>query len=195
MKLIVGLGNPGVQYRLNRHNMGFMVLHRLADQLNVKLDKKGYDSLLGRGAIADEDVLLAEPQTYMNLSGKAVKQICSKFSIPFDDLIVIHDDLDLPFGTIRLKSGGGHGGHKGLVSIIDHLGGSDFSRIRMGIGKPSHKAMVEAYVLEPFTPEESQWLPQIIAKAVDVVNDTISLGIQTTMRRYHGKNFLTNEEV
>lgn len=195
MKLIVGLGNPGVQYRFNRHNMGFMVLERLADQLNIKLDKRGYDSLFGRGTIADETVLLAEPQTYMNLSGKAVKRFCHKFSTPFEDLIVIHDELDLPFGTIRLKAGGGHGGHKGLVSIIDHLGGSDFPRIRLGIGKPAHKAMVESYVLKPFTPEERQWLPHITTKAVDIVRDLISSGIQTAMRKHHGKIIITNEEV
>lgn len=195
MRLVVGLGNPGMLYRFTRHNIGFMVLNRLADQLSIKLDKRGYDSLFGRGAIADETVLLAEPQTYMNMSGRAVKQLFRKFDTPLQDMIVIHDDLDLSFGTIRLKAGGGHGGHKGLVSIIDHLGGSDFSRIRLGIGKPAHRALVEAYVLESFTQEERILLPHIMEKACDAAGELISSGIQTAMRKYHGKIIITNEEV
>jgi len=195
VKLIVGLGNPGVRYRFNRHNMGFLVLERLADQSDITLDQKGCDARFGRGNIADEAVLLAEPQIYMNMSGRAVKRLFRKFNTPFEDLIVIHDDLDLPFGTIRLKAGGGHGGHKGLVSIIDYLGGADFSRIRLGIGKPAHKAMVEDYVLEPFTPEERQWLPHIMEKACDAARELISSGIQTAMRKHHGKIIIMNEEV
>ena len=195
VKLIVGLGNPGVRYRFNRHNMGFLVLDRLADQWDIKIDQRGSGARFGRGRMKDQDVLLAKPQTYMNLSGRAVKRLVDKLKTPLEDLIVVHDDLDLPFATVRLKARGGHGGHKGLISIIDHLGSEDFQRVRLGIGKPAHKAMVEAYVLESFTTEEMQWLPQVISEASDAIAEAVSEGIQAAMRKYHGKTIKNYEEV
>ncbi|HLA05646.1 MAG TPA: aminoacyl-tRNA hydrolase, partial [Syntrophales bacterium] len=149
MKLIAGLGNPGEQYQSSRHNLGFLTLDYLAGRHDIPLKKQGFEALFGKGKIGSETVLLAKPQTYMNLSGIALERLVSYFKVDIKDLIVVHDDLDLPFETIRLKKGGGEGGHKGLMSIIQHVGSADFLRVRIGIGKPIRKSMVEKYVLSP----------------------------------------------
>ncbi|MBW2637150.1 MAG: aminoacyl-tRNA hydrolase, partial [Deltaproteobacteria bacterium] len=139
MKLIVGLGNPGPQYLLSRHNAGFLVVDALAREEDIDVDIKRFDSLFGRGSILGIPVLMAKPQTFMNLSGTTVGKIVRFFKIEIDDVIVIHDDLDLSFNDVRVKMGGGNAGHKGLRSVINHLASSEFVRIRMGIGKPSGK--------------------------------------------------------
>ena len=123
----------------------------------------------------------------MNLSGIAVRKLTDYFRIDPEDVIVVHDDLDLPFGTIRLKAGGGHGGHKGLISIIEHLGGADFIRVRFGIGRPARKSMVESYVLEPFSGDEMNLVPQLTLKAGEAVADIISAGTLAAMEKHHGK--------
>jgi PTH1 family peptidyl-tRNA hydrolase len=187
VKLIVGLGNPGMQYRLSRHNMGFLVLDRLAEQHDISIIQKNFNALLGHGKIENVPVLLAKPQCYMNRSGKVVKALKEYFKIGLEKLIVIHDDLDLPFETFRLKVGGGHGGHKGLISIIDYLGESDFIRVRLGIGKPAHKEMVEEYVLESFSAEEIKLLSSITSKAGESVAEVALSGIQAAMCKYHVK--------
>jgi PTH1 family peptidyl-tRNA hydrolase len=187
LKLIVGLGNPGKKYRKSRHNAGFMVIESLSDLHEVSLNQTLFDSAVGKGKINQEAVILAKPQTYMNLSGISVRKLTDYFRIGSDDLIVVHDDLDLPFQTIRLKKGGGHGGHKGLLSLIDHLGESDFIRVRFGIGKPERKSMVEGYVLEPFSSEEADSLPELIQKAAEALTEILTLGIQTAMGKYNGK--------
>lgn len=186
MKLIVGLGNPGEQYKASRHNIGFLILDHLARQEDILLQRQGFESCFGKGKIGDEAVLLAEPQTYMNLSGVALEKLFSYFKMDIKDLIVIHDDLDLPFQTIRLKVGGGAGGHKGLISIISSLGSSDFVRVRLGIGKPERKAMVERYVLSPFSEEEQNILPAIVKRASEVVHEIVLKGIESAMRVYQG---------
>jgi PTH1 family peptidyl-tRNA hydrolase len=140
--------------------------------------------------------MLAEPQTFMNLSGFAIQKLIDYFKLELKDLIVIHDDLDLPFGTIRLKSGGGHGGHKGLMSIIEQTGSPEFIRVRMGIGKPVHRGMVDDYVLQVFNKEEVTDLPDIVDQATSAIKELLSSGIQAAMNQYHGKtikNFI--EEV
>lgn len=194
MKLIVGLGNPGEKYRFHRHNMGFLVLDQLALQVMIPLIQKGFGTHYGSGKIGDTSVLLAKPQTFMNLSGGAVKRLVDYYKIPLERLIVVHDDLDLPFATIRVKEGGGHGGHRGLISIIDHLGGADFLRVRLGIGKPAEKALVEEYVLSPFSEEELRTLPYVVAEASDAVVEIVSSGVQSAMRRYHGKTIIKPTE-
>lgn len=188
MKLIVGLGNPGEQYQLSRHNAGFITIDYLARQYDVSLKKQRFDALSGKGKIGNEAVLLAKPQTYMNLSGIALEKLFSYFKIAVEDLIVIHDDLDLAFQTIRLKAGGGDGGHKGLISIASHLGSSDFLRVRIGIGKPIRKTMVERYVLSPFSEEELVALPRVVATASEAVQEIVLKDIQSAMRIYHGKS-------
>jgi PTH1 family peptidyl-tRNA hydrolase len=196
VKLIAGLGNPGTRYQLTRHNMGFLVLDRLAETNHIPVGQMGFEARFGKGMIAGQSVLLAKPQTFMNLSGASVRKFFEYYRINIDDVIVVHDDLDLPFGTIRFKVGGGHGGHKGLISIIDHLGTTDFSRVRLGIGKPVRKGMVDSYVLSPFSPDEMIVVPRLTSAAATALTDMLSLGIQAAMDMYHGKtinNF--NEEV
>ncbi|MDX9821044.1 MAG: aminoacyl-tRNA hydrolase [Syntrophales bacterium] len=187
MKLIAGLGNPGPRYRFSRHNAGFFVLDQLAQKHDMALSQRLFEALIGRGKIAGESVIAVAPQTFMNLSGFAVRRILDFYRVEVADLIVIHDDMDLPFGTIRLKEGGGHGGHKGLISVIEQLGNPDFVRVRVGIGKPVMREMVESYVLSPFSEEEMQMVPDIAATACDVVTEIVSSGVQAAIVKYHGK--------
>jgi len=190
MHLIVGLGNPGNRYRFTRHNIGFMVLEKLAREFKIDLKHRSFDAVWGRGKIRGTDILLALPQTYMNLSGTAVRQLVAFYKADINNLIVIHDDLDLPFGTIRLKAGGGNAGHKGLTSITDNLGSSDFMRVRLGIGKPPDKSRIEGYVLEPFaSDEELSLLPEIISTAAEAGSEIILSGVEKAITKYQ-KNIL-----
>jgi peptidyl-tRNA hydrolase, PTH1 family len=187
VKLIVGLGNPGIRYRLSRHNAGFLILDQLALEWNISVNQTFFDTHVGKGKIDGGAVILAKPQTFMNLSGIAVRKLTDYFRIALDDVIVAHDDLALPFQTVRLKVGGGHGGHKGLISLIDHLGGQNFIRVRLGIGRPARKTMVEGYVLEPFSVEEMDCLSQLTRTAAAAVTDILTTGIQAAMEKHHGK--------
>lgn len=193
MKLIVGLGNPGIRYRLSRHNAGFLIVDWFAHQQEIPIQQTLFDAHIGKGKMDGEPVILAKPQTFMNLSGIAVRKLADYFRIDTEDVIVAHDDLDLPFGSVRLKAGGGHGGHKGLVSLIDHLGEQDFIRIRLGIGKPARKSMVEGYVLEPFSPEEMDSLPPLIAEAADAATEILRFGVQKAMEKHHRKKINLEE--
>lgn len=161
MKLIVGLGNPGNQYAKTRHNVGFRVL----DFLDLDFHK-GFSGLYAKSG----DSLYLKPQTFMNCSGDSVLAAMSFHKIKPEDLIVIHDELDLPFGTVKLKKSGGHAGHNGLRDII-RLIGADFTRIRIGIGKPEHKTQVADYVLSPFSSTEEAELPKLIANAQSLLKD------------------------
>jgi PTH1 family peptidyl-tRNA hydrolase len=191
VKLVVGLGNPGIAYERSRHNAGFLVLDQLALAHDISVSQTLFDARIGKGKIAGEAVLLAQPQTFMNLSGIAVRKLADYFRTDLGDLIVVHDDLDLPFQTIRLKMGGGHGGHKGLISLFGHLGAPDFIRVRLGIGRPARKTMVEGYVLAPFSDEEMRSLPQLTRTAAEAVEDIVAFGIRTAMEKHHGKS-ITN---
>jgi PTH1 family peptidyl-tRNA hydrolase len=188
MYLIIGLGNPGSRYQFTRHNIGFMVLEKIATRWEVDLKQKSFDALWNRGKIAGTDVLLAMPQTFMNLSGNAVRKLLAYFKVDVNHLIVIHDDLDLPFGSVRLKTGGGDAGHKGLNSIITCLGSADFMRVRMGIGRPSGRTPVEDYVLQRFDSEETDLLQPIVQLASEAVADIVTSGMQQAMAKYHTKN-------
>ena len=188
MYLIVGLGNPGNRYQATRHNIGFMVLENLAHKFEVDLRQKSFNALWGKGKVVSQNVILAMPQTYMNLSGNAVRQLLAFFKTEISNLIVIHDDLDLSFGSVRLKTGGGTAGHKGLASIEENLGSSEFMRIRLGIGKPVDKSRIESYVLEPFKSDELPLLNNIIETAAGAVCEIISSGIQKAMGKYHSIN-------
>jgi len=192
MYVIVGLGNPGNRYRYTRHNIGFMVLEKLARDFEIDLKQKSFDALWGKGKINGTDVLLAMPQTFMNLSGTAVRQLVAFFKADINNLIVFHDDLDLPFGTIRLKTGGGNAGHKGLASITENLGSSDFMRVRIGIGRPSDKSRIEGYVLEPFkSDEELSMLPKIIQAASEASAEIVLSGTEKATAKCQ-KNILVN---
>lgn len=192
MYFIVGLGNPGNRYRFTRHNIGFLVLEKLAEELKIDFNHKSFDAIWGKGKINGIEILLAMPQTYMNLSGTAVRQLVAFFKADVSNLIVIHDDLDLPFGTIRLKTGGGNAGHKGLASITENLGSSDFMRVRVGIGRPSDKSRIEGYVLEPFkSDEELSMLPEIIQTASEASAEIVLSGTEKATAKCQ-KNILVN---
>ena len=168
--LLVGLGNPGPKYATTRHNVGFMVVDKLIDTLHAnKLPSSSFEGDLYK---AQSNYLL-KPLTFMNLSGESVVKVADYFKIPTEDVIVIHDDLDLPFGALRFKRGGGHGGHNGLKSIDAHTG-KEYIRIRIGIGKPEHKGEVASYVLSPFTQEEQKHLPPLIEKAADAAKELLT---------------------
>jgi len=186
--LVIGLGNPGKRYEPTRHNIGFMVLEKLAAQLEIELKQKSFNALWGKGVLAGKKILLAKPQTFMNLSGTAVRQLQSFFKTDISNLIVIHDDLDLPFGSVRLKAGGGTAGHKGLASIETNLGTSGFIRVRLGIGKPVDKSRIEGYVLEPFRKEEQVVLPEVIVRAADASAEIVLNGLQKAISKYQTKN-------
>lgn len=188
MYIIVGLGNPGRRYERTRHNVGFMVLEELASRCKVDLKQKSFNALWNKGKIAGKSVILAMPQTYMNLSGNAVSRLLAYFKGDVNRLIVVHDDLDLPFGRVRIKTGGGNAGHKGLVSISDSLGCADFVRIRLGIGKPADKTLTEGYVLEPFSKEEASVLPNIVQLAADAATEIVISDVKTAMIKYHTKH-------
>jgi PTH1 family peptidyl-tRNA hydrolase len=185
VRLIVGLGNPGKKYSHSRHNVGFLVLESLAKRFNIDIHRKKFDSLMGKGIVSDCPVVLVKPQTFMNLSGVAVEKYARFFTVHMEEVIVVHDDLDLPFNDIRIKMGGGDGGHKGLRSMIDRLGGSDFVRVRLGIDKPDRKEMVERYVLERFSEDEMKMLPHLITRACDAVGEILLSGTQTAMNKFN----------
>ena len=188
MKIIAGLGNPGDRYLFTRHNAGFMAVDRLAVNHSLSFGRKRFDALVAEGTIAGIAVTLLKPQTFMNLSGAAVGRFVHYFKCDPAELLVVHDDLDLPFGTLRIKSGGGDGGHKGLKSIIEHLGTEEFLRLRLGIGKPSHKDFVESYVLEPFGSEERTRLPDVLDRACDALEEILRSGPQAAMNRFNARN-------
>ncbi|SDK60286.1 aminoacyl-tRNA hydrolase [Sediminibacillus albus] len=167
MKCIVGLGNPGKKFEQTRHNIGFMIIDELAARYQLKLKKKKFNGLYAMETIYGEKVLLLEPQTYMNLSGESLRPLIDYYGIDISDTVVIYDELDLPLGKIRLREKGGHGGHNGIRSIIDHLGTKEFKRIRVGIGRPSIPQPVPDYVLGTFNKEEQQEANAVIQKAAD----------------------------
>ena len=186
MKLIVGLGNPGRDYRWTRHNVGFLLVERLGERHGIDLTKRGLKSIYGRGKIGKEDVILAKPQTFMNLSGEAVLRLLHFFKIPPEDLIALHDDLDLPFGKIRIRLQGGHGGHKGIRSIIETLGFGGFVRFKLGIGRPDKTGQDPAdFVLEPLSRGEREELKEMINRNTEAVEVLLLEGPQEAMNRFH----------
>ena len=192
MKLIVGLGNPGRGYAHNRHNIGFMCLGDFARKQGIRFDRKRGKARTGIGEVAGEGVILARPQTFMNLSGESVSRLVSGFDIALDDLLVVHDDLDLSLGKIRLRRGGSSGGHKGVDSIISSLGSQDFPRLRVGIGRPAssenHSESGEgiiSYVLSDFTPVEKQIVAQVIPRVSEAMLYLLTEGLLPAMNRYN----------
>lgn len=187
-KLIAGLGNPGTKYQWTRHNAGFLVLDRLAEIIRVSVDRTKFGSLYGEGSWSGNRLVLLKPQTFMNLSGRAVAEAARFFKIPPADIIVVHDDLDLPFGQIRLKSGGGHGGHNGLRSIIAELGSADFLRLRVGIGRPD-KGSAEKYVLTPFSAEDAGFFRHVADGACEALEMFLQEGLPKAMSIFHARTF------
>jgi PTH1 family peptidyl-tRNA hydrolase len=184
LAVLVGLGNPGRSYARTRHNVGFRVAEEIARRAGVSLSTKKFGALAGRGTVAGRAALLVLPQTYMNLSGEAVASLLGYFRAEPADLVVVHDDLDLPFGRIQVKQGGGIAGHRGLASIVERLGTDDFARIRVGIGRPEVGDAVD-YVLERFTDDQERGLPPIIERAADAVEAVLADGVTRAMNRFN----------
>ncbi|MFP2930358.1 aminoacyl-tRNA hydrolase [Pyxidicoccus sp. 3LG] len=190
MKLIVGLGNPGREYERNRHNIGFMVVEALLPRARAELNQEKFAAKVGQGSLAGERVLFLEPQTYMNLSGRSVAEAARFYKVAVEDVLVIHDELDLPFGRLQLKAGGGSGGHNGLKSTVASLGDESFIRLRFGIGKPegpNARERVSGYVLGNFDDGERRQLDELIGRSVDMTETWIREGLSVAMNRFNRK--------
>jgi PTH1 family peptidyl-tRNA hydrolase len=186
LKLIVGLGNPGMEYQFTPHNLGFLTVDRLAERMKTTVSNRHARAITGRGKIGEEDVLLAKPETFMNLSGMSVRELAVKYEAnPATDLIVIHDELDLPFGTVRIKLRGGSAGHNGLESIFGALGTQEFVRVRLGIA-PEHPVRDGAsYVLAQFKKSQYEAVDQLLDTAADAVTAIVTDGAQAAMNRFN----------
>lgn len=190
--LVVGLGNAGEAYVMTRHNAGFIVLDKLSESYSIPVEKKKFDALFGRGLIEDSEVILAKPMAFMNLSGIPVQKILNYFKIPFENMLVIHDDIDLAFGRLQIKENGGHGGHKGLKSIIETVGSSNFVRLRIGIGRSEENIGVANYVLSQFSIHEKKFLDRISKRACDAVVATACRGAKEAMNIFNDKRLITS---
>lgn len=180
--VVVGLGNPGAEYENTRHNAGFMVVDLLAENLRVSYWKDEAGSKVGLVRFGDGDLVLAKPQAFMNLSGKPVAKLLRAYGVKPADLIVVHDDLDIPEESVRVKRGGGHGGHNGLRSLIDALGTPEFTRVRVGIGRPPGRQDSAAFVLEPMRKDVAERLAAVMPHAAQAVLHVLEHGVDSAMR-------------
>ena len=185
MRLIVGLGNPGAQYENTRHNAGFMVVDKLAGEFGISVNKSKFDVRYGRGTIEDHTVMLAKPMAFMNRSGWPVQKLAAYYKINSRDLVVIHDDIDLAFGRLKIKEKGGHGGHKGLKSIIQAVGEDAFVRLRIGVGRSEMGSSVSDHVLGPFYSDELKLLDAILKRARNAVVTILTDGTTVGMNRFN----------
>jgi PTH1 family peptidyl-tRNA hydrolase len=190
LRLVVGLGNPGKTYSKTRHNVGFMVVDKVSDAFSIALEKQKFDTRFGIGSINGVKIVLAKPMAYMNRSGPQVQNIAGYFRILCEDMLVVHDDIDLAFGRLKIKEKGGDGGHKGVRSIIDAFGGGNFVRLRIGVGRPGTGGNAADYVLGKFTLEEKKVLSQIITAARDAVVTILCKGTKEGMNRFNNKKIV-----
>ncbi|MEE2836516.1 MAG: aminoacyl-tRNA hydrolase [Myxococcota bacterium] len=181
MWLVVGLGNPGAKYAQTRHNIGFMVVDRLAERAGGKLGTKKFSAQFGRESIAGRSVVLSKPQTFMNNSGDSVQPMAAFFKVPSARVLIIHDELDLSFGLVRIKQSGGHAGHNGLRSISSRWGGGDYPRVRIGIGRPSSGGDVTGHVLGRFSADEDRDVQAVVERACDAVEAVLRDGVVAAM--------------
>jgi PTH1 family peptidyl-tRNA hydrolase len=186
-RLIVGLGNPGKLYQGTRHNVGFMVVDRLVRRYRISLDSRKSGSIFGLGKIHGRPVILAKPMTYMNLSGPAVRNLARFFGLETSDLLVIHDDIDIVFGRIKIKQKGGDAGHHGVMSLIDAFGSGAFVRVRVGIGRPDTRQEVKGYVLNKFDAQQEASLDKVITMAQEAVETILLKGVREGMNRFSRK--------
>lgn len=191
MNLLVGLGNPGEKYAHTRHNIGFMAIERFAGRHGISLKKKGHQALYGTGNASGHTLTVLLPQTFMNLSGVSVKSALGALDVAPDDLIVAHDELDLPFGTIKLKKGGGHGGHNGLRNINQTLGHGDYIRLRLGIGRPPGGGDVTPHVLSGFNAAERKGLDLFVDLAADALESILFDGLSRAMNQFNNRDIST----
>ena len=181
MRIVVGLGNPGREYAQTRHNVGFMVVDELARRGAAEGPRKKFRAELFEGVLAGQKVVLLKPQTFMNLSGRSVREAVAWYRLPAEDLLVVQDDLDLPFGGLRLRARGTAGGHNGVASVVASLGTTEVPRLKIGIGRG--RADPESYVLARFSPEQERELPDLIVQAADAVELWLAEGIVASMNR------------
>jgi PTH1 family peptidyl-tRNA hydrolase len=184
--LLIGLGNPGREYRYNRHNFGFMVIDRLIVRLNAQGMKVQSKAIVTSAIYEGRKLILAKPQTYMNLSGQSVQGLMNFYKVPVENVLIAFDDLDLPFGTIRLRPAGGAGGQKGIASTIEQLGTKEVARLRLGIGRPPGRMDPAAYVLQNFSREEMKFLSEIVDRAADAALTFVVDGLNKAMNKYNG---------
>jgi PTH1 family peptidyl-tRNA hydrolase len=193
VKVIVGLGNPGSRYQWTRHNIGFLVVDRLANNHQIFISTKRFQTLYGTGWIDSHKVVLVKPMTFMNRSGESVRKAVNFFQADMGDLIVIHDDLDLPFGRLRFKRRGGDGGHQGVRSIIETLGGNNFLRLKVGIGRPPKGMEPADYVLDSFDESQRSNLDGIVARAAEALMVMLLEGVERAMDLYQKKVTLLSQ--
>ncbi|BAU26194.1 peptidyl-tRNA hydrolase [Aneurinibacillus soli] len=187
MKVIVGLGNPGREYEMTRHNVGFWAIDRLADEWGIALNQGKFKGLIGEGRVGTEKVILVKPLTYMNLSGECVSPLLSFYKLdPEEDLLVIYDDLDLPCGKIRLRTKGSAGGHNGIKSLLAHLGTQEFKRIKVGIDRPEPGRKVVDYVLGTFPPEQKADVEEAVKRAAEASRAWTEISFLRVMNQYNG---------
>jgi len=184
--LLIGLGNPGREYRDSRHNVGFMLVDRIAVRLGARGMKVQSKAIVINSMYEDRKLILAKPQTYMNLSGQSVQGLIHFYKLPLTNVLIAYDDLDIPFGTIRIRPGGGPGGQRGMASTIEQLGTNDFPRLRIGIGRPPGKMDPAAYILQDFTRAEMKILSEILDRAADAALEFVVNGLDKAMNKYNG---------
>jgi peptidyl-tRNA hydrolase, PTH1 family len=184
--LIAGLGNPGAAYRNSRHNIGFMLADRVANVLGMKFARLESKALVTKGEHQGRRVVLAKPQTFMNLSGQAVGSLVRFYKAPLAHLLVAYDDVDLPLGTIRIRPDGGSAGHKGMESIIDRLGTQEFPRLRLGVGRPPGRMEAKDYVLQDFSSGETELLKLTLDRAAEAALVFVSEGLDAAMNKFNG---------
>ena len=188
MILIAGLGNPGKEYSSSRHNIGFRVIDEISKRLRISLKKKSFRSHFAEALLDGKKLILLKPQTYMNLSGYAVADVVQFFKILPKELIVVYDEIDLPLGNIKIKTGGGSAGHKGVQSVINCLGDCGFVRVRVGIGKPIQKSEIIGHVLSGFEKEETKIMEDMVVRAADAVLEIILRGLESAMNKFNRKS-------
>lgn len=184
--LLIGLGNPGREYQNNRHNFGFMLIDRLAVRLGARGMKVQSKAIVTTANYEDRRLILAKPQTYMNLSGQSAQGLLHFYKLPMEHMLIAYDDLDIPFGTIRLRPGGGPGGQKGVASTIERLGTKDFARLRLGIGRPPGRMDPSAFVLQDFSRDETKLLSELLDRAADATLEFVINGLDKAMNKYNG---------
>ena len=185
--LIVGLGNPGREYKDNRHNVGYMLIDRMMVRLDARMSRVQAKALVASVNHEGNKIILAKPQTYMNLSGQSIQGLARFYKLPLESMIVAHDDLDLPFGTIRIRPGGGPGGQRGVASTIERLGTKEFRRLRIGIGRPPGRMEPAAYVLQDFSKADQPLLSEILEHAADAALEFVINGLDSAMNKFNGE--------
>jgi PTH1 family peptidyl-tRNA hydrolase len=186
MKVVMGLGNPGTEHVRDRHNVGSHAVDRLAARWGISVERAEHRALLGLGSYREQPVMLVKPQTYMNRSGESASSIAGYFRLPPEAFVILHDDMDLPLGRLRIRRDGGAGGHRGIASVIDQLGSPDFSRVRIGIGRPPDGLPASEFVLGPFVPTEAPAIDVALGVVVEAVETLLACGVDAAMNRYNG---------